>query len=70
MVTVFKENLNFQLPVTFYRSIKRVFETVFFSEQIAEDWFTTLLEIRDKFISSGFLILQFRLKTVWKILKL
>ena len=69
MVTVFKENLNFQLPLIFHISIRCVFETVFISEQIAENWSGALLEISDKSISSAFLILQFRLETVWKISK-
>ena len=66
MITVFKEKLNFQLPFIFYISIRYVFETVFISKQIVENWFGALLEISDKFISSGFMILQFRLKTVSK----
>ena len=33
MVTVFKENLNLQLPLIFYSSIRTVFETIFISEQ-------------------------------------
>ena len=37
MVTVFKENLNLQLPLTFYSSIRFVFETTFISEQIAKN---------------------------------
>ena len=54
MVTVFKENLNFKLPLISYTSIRCIFETVFISEQIADNWFGTLLVIDDKFISSGF----------------
>ena len=73
MVTVFKQNLNLQLPPTFYSSIRFVFETVFISKQIAENRFGDLLEISDKFISKfnvfSYMILQFRLKAVWKILK-
>ena len=38
MVTVFKENLLW-LSLTFYSSIMFVFETVFISEQIAENRF-------------------------------
>ena len=73
MVTVFKEKLNLQLPLIFYSSIRFVFETVFISEQIAENRFGALLEISDKFITKfnvfSYMILQFRLKTVWKISK-
>ena len=73
MVTVFKEKLNLQLPLIFYSSIRFVFETVFISEQIAENRFGALLEISDKFIIKfnvfSYMILQFRLKTVLKILK-
>ena len=73
MVTVFKEKLNLQLPLIFYSSIRFVFETAFISEQIAENSFGALLEISDKFITKfnvfSYMILQFRLKTVWKISK-
>ena len=73
MVTVFKEKLNLQLPLIFYSSIRFVFETVFISEQIAENRFEALLEISDKFITKfnvfSYMILQFRLKKVWKISK-
>ena len=73
MVTVFKEKLNVYLPLIFYSSISFVFETVFISEQIAENRFGALLEISDKFITKfnvfSYMILQFRLKTVWKISK-
>ena len=73
MVTVFKENLNLWLPLIFYNSIRFVFETVFISEQIAENRFGALLEISDKFITKfnvfSYRILQFRLKTVRKISK-
>ena len=51
----------------FYSSIRFVFEIVFISEQIAENTFGTLLEISDKFIAKLAMILQFKLKTVWKI---
>ena len=51
MVTVFKENLNLLLPIIFYSSIRFVFETVFISEQIAENRVAASLEISDKFIS-------------------
>ena len=51
MVTVIKENLNLQLPLVFYSSIKFASETVFISEQIAENRFGALLEISDKFIT-------------------
>ena len=73
IATVFKEKLNLQLPLIFYSSIRFVFETVFISEQIAENRFGALLEISDKFITKfnvfSYMILQFRLKTVWKISK-
>ena len=53
--------------------MKFVFETTFISEQIAENRFGALLEINDKFITKfnvfSYVILQFRLKTVWKISK-
>ena len=68
MVTVFKENLNLQLPNIFYSSIRFVFETVFISEQIADNKFGALLEIRNKFITKfnvfNYMVLQLRLKTV------
>ena len=50
MVTVLKENLNLQLPIIFYSSTMLVFETVFISEQIAENRFAVLLllEISNK----------------------
>ena len=48
-----------------------LFETVFISEQVAEDRFGVLLEITDKFITGlnyfSYIILEFRLKAVWKI---
>ena len=73
MVTVFKEILNLYLPLMFYSSIRFVFETTFTSEQIAENKFGALLEISDKFSIKfnvfSYMILQFRLKTVWKISK-
>ena len=71
MVTVFKENLNLLLPLIFSGSIRFVFETVFISENIAENSFGALLEISDKFITKlnvfSYMILQFGFKTVWKI---
>ena len=51
MVTVFKEKLNLQLCLTFYSSIRFVFETAFISEQIAENRFVALFVISDKFIT-------------------
>ena len=70
MITVFKENLNLQLPLVFYSSIRFVFETIFISEQIAENRFGALLEISDSLTTKlnvfRYMILQFRLKTVWK----
>ena len=50
----------------FYVSIRCVLETVFISEQIADNWFGALLEISDKFISTAFMILQFSHEIVWK----
>ena len=48
-----------------------VFETVFISEQMAENRFGALLEISDKSIIKlnvfSYIILQLRLKTVWKM---
>ena len=74
MVIVFKENLNLQLALIFYSSVRFVFETAFISEQIAENRFGALLEISDKFVIKfnvfSYVILQFRIKTVCKILKL
>ena len=73
MVTVFKEKLNLQLPLIFYGSVRFLFETAFISEQIAEKIFGALLEISDKFFTKfnvfSYMILQSRLKTVWKISK-
>ena len=73
MVTVFKENINLQLPLVFYSSIRFVFETAFISEQIAGNRFGALLEISDKFITRfnvfSYMILQFMVKTVWKTSK-
>ena len=50
-----------------------LFETVFISEQIVENRFEALLEISDKCITEfnvfSYMILQFRVKTVWKISK-
>ena len=70
MVTVFRKKLNLSLPLIFYSSIRSAFETAFISEQIAENRFGALLEISDKFITKfnvfSYMILQFRLKTVWK----
>ena len=51
MVTVFKENLNLQLPLIFCSSVRFIFVTVFISEQIAENSFGALQEISDKFIT-------------------
>ena len=72
MVKVFREKLNLQLLLIFYSSISFVFETTFISEQIAENRFGALLEISHKLITKfvfSYMILQFRLKTVWKISK-
>ena len=47
----------------FYSSIRFVFETVFISEQIAENRFASLLKISEKFITKlnvlSYMILQF-----------
>ena len=71
MVTVFKEKLISQLPHIFYGSIRLALETAFISEQIAENRFGALSEFSGKFITKfdvfSYMILQFRLKTVWKI---
>ena len=73
MVTLFKEKLSILQSLIFYSSIRFIFETAFISEQIAENRFGALLEISDKFITKfnvfSCMILQFRLKTVWKISK-
>ena len=73
MVTVFNEKLNLQLPLTFYSNVRFVFETTFISEEIVENRFAALLEISDKFVTKfnvfSYMILQFRLKTVWKVSK-
>ena len=73
MVTVFKEKLNLYLRLIFYSTIRFVFETAFISEQITENSFGALLEISDKFVTKfnvfSYMILQFRLKTVWEISK-
>ena len=73
MITIFRENLNLQVPLTFYSNIRFLIETMFISEQITENMFGALLEISDKFITKSnafsYMILQFRLKAVWKISK-
>ena len=73
MVRVFKEKPNLQLPLIFYFSIKFLFETTYITEQIEEYRFGALLKISDKFITKfnvfSNMILQFRLKKVWKISK-
>ena len=73
MVTVFKEKLYYSYPFIFYSSTRFVFEIAFISEQIAENRSWNLLQISDKFNTKlnvfSYMILQFRLKTVWKILK-
>ena len=73
MGTVFKEKLNYSYSFIFYSSIKFVFETAFIPDQIAENRLGALLEIRDKFITKfnvfSYMILHFRLKTVWKNFK-
>ena len=42
MVTVFKENLNLQLPVIFCSSVMFIFKPVFILEQISENRFGAL----------------------------
>ena len=73
MVTVFKENPKLKPTLVFYSSIRFLFKTIFISEQISDNRFGDLLEISDKCISRfnvfTYMILQFRLKTVWKIPK-
>ena len=58
-------------PLIFYSSIRFVFETAFISEQTTENRFGALFEISDKCITKfnvfSYMILQIRLKTVWKI---
>ena len=65
MIQVFKENLNLQLPLIFYGSIKFVFETIFISGQIVENRFGAILGIGDKFITDfnvfSYIVLQFSL---------
>ena len=39
------------VDIIFYSSIRFVFETAFISEQITENKFGALLEVRDKFIT-------------------
>ena len=71
MVTVFKEKLNLQLPLTFYSSIRFVLETAFISDRIAENGFGALFQISNKFITKfkifSYMILQLRYKTDQKI---
>ena len=73
MVTVFREKLNLQLFLIFCSSIRFVSETAFFLEQIAQNRFGALLEIIDKFITKfnvvSYMILLFKLETVWEISK-
>ena len=51
----------------------KIFFQLSISEQIAENRFVALLEINDKFITKfnvfSYMILQFRIKAVWKIPK-
>ena len=53
--------------------MKFIYEAAFIAEQIVENRFGALLEISDKFITKfnvfSYMILQFRLKAVWKISK-
>ena len=68
MVTDFKEDLNLQLILIFYSSIRFVLETEFTSEQIAENRFGAMLEISNKFIIKfivlSCMVLQFRLNSL------
>ena len=67
-VSVFKENMNLQLPYSFYSSIVFVNETVFVLEQNIESWCGALFEISDKFSSKlsvfRYMILQCWFKTL------
>ena len=47
-MTVFIDNMNLYLPLSFYSSIMFVTETVFISEQITQCKFKGLVEISDK----------------------
>ena len=51
----------------------KIFFQLSISEQIAENRFVALLEINDKFITKfnvfSYMILQFRIKAVWKVSK-
>ena len=73
IVIIFTENLHYSYLFIFYISIRLVFEIAFISEQIAENRSGNLLEIRAQFINQlnvfNYIILQFRLKTVWQISK-
>ena len=73
IVAAFKENLNLQLFLVFYSSIRLVFETVFISEKITENMLGALLAISNKFISKlnvfSYMILQFSLKQFGKFHK-
>ena len=55
-------------PYILQQYYRFVFETVFISEQFAENGFGALLEISDRFITKlnvfNYMILQSRLKTV------
>ena len=55
----------------FYSSIRFVLQTAFILEKIAENKLGALLETSNKLIMTfnffSYMILQFRLKTVWKI---
>ena len=70
MVTVFKESLNLYLLLIFCSSLMCVFETGSILDQVAEH--EALLEISEKCITKlnvfSYIIFQFRLKIVWKIL--
>ena len=46
-MVVFREKLHLKLPLIFYSTIKFVFETAFTFEQIPENRFGALLEIRE-----------------------
>ena len=72
MVTVFKENLNLQLPLMFYSSIRFVFALHLFQNKLQRTGLEPCqrsVTNLSKFNVFSCMILQFRLKTVWKISK-
>ena len=71
MVTVFKENLNLQLPLIFYNSIRFLFDDLFQNklQRTGLGRCQRLVTFIAKFNVFSYMILQFRLKKVWKISK-